>query len=52
MPAYLERLQSFVFASGTIMKPIYAAAKAAQMKRVAYSEGEDERVLRGLPNRG
>ncbi len=46
MPAYLERLQSFVFASGTIMKPIYAAAKAAQMKRVVYSEGEDERVLR------
>jgi len=46
MAAYMERLQSFVFASGTLMKPIYAAAKAAQMKRVAYSEGEDERVLR------
>jgi len=46
MDAYREKLQSFVFASGTIMKPIFAAAKKAQRKRVAYSEGEEERVLR------
>ena len=46
MEAYRERLQSFVLASGTIMKPIYAAAKLAQTKRVAYAEGEEERVLR------
>ncbi|MDP1781936.1 MAG: NADP-dependent malic enzyme [Hydrogenophaga sp.] len=46
MAAYRERLQSFVFASGTIMKPIYAAAKTAARKRVAYAEGEEERVLR------
>jgi malate dehydrogenase (oxaloacetate-decarboxylating)(NADP+) len=46
MDAYRERLQSFVLASGTIMKPIYAAAKLAQTKRVAYAEGEEERVLR------
>jgi len=46
MAAYREKLQSFVFASGTIMKPIYAAAKVAQRKRVAYAEGEEERVLR------
>jgi malate dehydrogenase (oxaloacetate-decarboxylating)(NADP+) len=46
MAAYREKLQSFVFASGTIMKPIYAAAKLAQKKRVAYAEGEEERVLR------
>ncbi|MDR7153171.1 malate dehydrogenase (oxaloacetate-decarboxylating)(NADP+) [Hydrogenophaga palleronii] len=46
MDAYRERLQSFVFASGTIMKPIFAAAKTAQHKRVAYAEGEEERVLR------
>jgi malate dehydrogenase (oxaloacetate-decarboxylating)(NADP+) len=44
--AYRERLQSFVYASGTVMKPIYAAAKRATKKRVAYAEGEDERVLR------
>ena len=46
MAAYRERLQSFVYASGTVMKPIYAAAKAGSRKRVAYSEGEEERVLR------
>ncbi len=46
MDAYKQRLQSFVFASGTIMKPIYAAAKTALKKRVAYAEGEEERVLR------
>ncbi len=46
MAAYCERLQSFVFASGTLMKPIYAAAKQATRKRVAYAEGEEERVLR------
>lgn len=46
MQAYCEQLQSFVFASGTMMKPIYAAAKQAARKRVAYAEGEEERVLR------
>ncbi len=46
MDAYRERLQSFVYASGTTMKPIFAAAKKAGKKRVAYAEGEEERVLR------
>jgi malate dehydrogenase (oxaloacetate-decarboxylating)(NADP+) len=46
MDAYRERLQNFVYASGTLMKPIFAAAKAAARKRVAYAEGEEERVLR------
>ena len=46
MDAYRERLQSFVYASGTTMKPIFTAAKKALRKRVAYSEGEEERVLR------
>ena len=46
MGAYREKLQSFVYASGTIMKPIFTAAKKALKKRVAYSEGEEERVLR------
>ncbi|MHB1198747.1 MAG: NADP-dependent malic enzyme [Polaromonas sp.] len=46
MDAYCQKLQSFVYASGTLMKPIYAAAKAAARKRVAYAEGEEERVLR------
>jgi malate dehydrogenase (oxaloacetate-decarboxylating)(NADP+) len=46
MVAYRDKLQSFVFASGTMMKPIYAAAKRAPNKRIAYAEGEEERVLR------
>ena len=46
LDAYRERLQSFVFASGTMMKPVYAAAKRATAKRIAYAEGEEERVLR------
>lgn len=46
LEAYREKLQSFVFASGTIMKPVYAIAKKATHKRIAYAEGEEERVLR------
>ncbi len=43
--AYRERLSEFVWHSGLIMKPVFTAAKQAP-KRVAYCEGEDERVLR------
>jgi len=46
MDAYRDHLQTFVYASGTMMKPIVSAAKAAAKKRVAYAEGEEERVLR------
>ncbi len=48
MDAYRDTLQTFVYASGTLMKPIFEAAKRAQAckKRVAYAEGEEERVLR------
>jgi malate dehydrogenase (oxaloacetate-decarboxylating)(NADP+) len=46
MDAYREKLQGFVYASGTMMKPIFTAAKRALKKRIAYSEGEEERVLR------
>jgi malate dehydrogenase (oxaloacetate-decarboxylating)(NADP+) len=46
MAAYIEKLQAFVYASGTTMKPIFMAAKKAKNKRVAYAEGEEERVLR------
>lgn len=44
--AYRLRLEAFVYASGTLMKPIFAAAKKALKNRVAYAEGEEERVLR------
>jgi malate dehydrogenase (oxaloacetate-decarboxylating)(NADP+) len=46
--AYGERLQSFVYASGNTMRPIFMAAKRALSKRVAYAEGEEERVLRAV----
>jgi malate dehydrogenase (oxaloacetate-decarboxylating)(NADP+) len=46
LAAYRERLQSFVYASGTAMKPVFDVARRAQHKRVAYAEGEEERVLR------
>src|SRR3990167_2577663 len=44
--AYSEKLQSFVYASGTTMKPIFSVAKRAKNKRIAYAEGENEGVLR------
>lgn len=46
MDAYLDRLNRFVFRSGLIMKPLFAASKTASHKRVIFAEGEDERVLR------
>jgi malate dehydrogenase (oxaloacetate-decarboxylating)(NADP+) len=47
LEAYRESLTQFVYHSGLIMKPLFAAAKAAP-KRIAYAEGEDERVLRAV----
>lgn len=46
--AYREKLQAFVYASGTTMKPIFNLAKRAVHKRVVYCEGEEERVLRAV----
>jgi len=46
MQAYRDKLESFVYASGTIMKPIFSAAKVASRKRIGFAEGEEERVLR------
>jgi len=46
MDAYLDRLNRFVFRTGLVMKPVFSAAKQAGRKRVIYSDGEDERVLR------
>ena len=43
--AYSDQLNRFVYQSGLIMKPVFEAAKSSP-KRVVYTEGEDERVLR------
>ena len=45
--AYRQQLINFVYHSGFVMKPVFAAAKAAP-RRVIYAEGEDERVLRAV----
>jgi malate dehydrogenase (oxaloacetate-decarboxylating)(NADP+) len=45
--AYHRQLEGFVFRSGTLMSPVFEAAKKAP-KRIVYGEGEDERVLRGV----
>ncbi|MPM62132.1 NADP-dependent malic enzyme [bioreactor metagenome] len=43
--AYRESLTRFVYQTSMFMRPVFAAAKA-NVQRVAYAEGEDERVLR------
>jgi len=45
--AYRQRLNEFVNKSGYIMRPVFAAARAAP-QRIVYAEGEDERVLRAV----
>ena len=45
--AYVQKLTQFVYHSGLLMKPIFAAAKEAP-RRIVYAEGEDERVLRAV----
>ncbi|OGA16410.1 MAG: malic enzyme [Betaproteobacteria bacterium RIFCSPLOWO2_12_FULL_63_13] len=46
LAAYADSLQQFVYHSGLIMKPVFAAAKAGPRQRIVYAEAEDERVLR------
>ena len=50
MQAYVDRLQQFVYHSGTFMKPIFQIAKnaPAEKKRIVFAEGEEERVLRAV----
>ena len=46
--AYRSQLEQFVYHSGNFMKPIFARARRASATRIAYAEGEDERVLRAV----
>ncbi|MBF9023616.1 NADP-dependent malic enzyme [Roseobacter sp. HKCCA2468] len=43
--AYRAKLNQAVFRSALIMRPVFAAA-ATTTRRIAFAEGEDERVLR------
>ncbi|MFA9283583.1 NADP-dependent malic enzyme [Comamonas sp. SY3] len=45
--AYRENLTRFVYQTSMFMRPVFAAAKS-HVQRVAYAEGEDERVLRAV----
>ncbi|MFZ6657207.1 NADP-dependent malic enzyme [Undibacterium sp. TJN19] len=50
MQAYVEKLQQFVYHSGTFMKPLFQIAKKApaDRKRIVFAEGEEEKVLRAV----
>jgi malate dehydrogenase (oxaloacetate-decarboxylating)(NADP+) len=43
--AYRDQLSQYVFRSGMVMKPVFDRAQQ-DPRRIAYAEGEDERVLR------
>ncbi|MEZ5651006.1 MAG: NADP-dependent malic enzyme [Burkholderiaceae bacterium] len=48
---YRQRLRHFVYKTADVMSPVYSVAKALgeeRALRVAYAEGEDERVLRAV----
>ena len=45
--AYRDQLSQFVFKSGLIMRPVFEQARSAP-KRVIFSAGEDDRVLRAV----
>ena len=47
MDAYRARLGEMIYHTGFFMKPVFAKAKAA-VRRVAYAEGSDGRVLRAV----
>ena len=47
LEAYRQSLTRFVTHTGMFMRPVFAAARAQPM-RIAYSAGEDERVLRAV----
>ena len=45
--AYRDQLSQFVFKSGLIMRPVFEQARRSP-KRVIFSAGEDDRVLRAV----
>ncbi len=47
MAAYRQKLEQFVYRSGLVMRPVFDRAKQ-EPQRIAFAEGEDERVLRAV----
>ncbi len=46
LEAYRTDLQRRFSSAGMLTRPVFGAARASTRKRIAYAEGEDERVLR------
>ncbi|MGH7056621.1 MAG: NADP-dependent malic enzyme [Acetobacteraceae bacterium] len=44
---YRQQLERFAYRTGALMQPVFETARAAP-KRIAYAEGEDQRVLRAV----
>jgi malate dehydrogenase (oxaloacetate-decarboxylating)(NADP+) len=47
MAAYRQQLNEFVYHTGLLMRPVFAAAKKAPA-RIVFCEGEDDRMLRAV----
>jgi malate dehydrogenase (oxaloacetate-decarboxylating)(NADP+) len=50
LEAYAQHLQQFVYHSGSMMRPVFQAARdtSPDKKRIVFAEGEEERVLRAV----
>ncbi len=50
LDAYAQHLQQFVYHSGSMMRPVFQAARdtSPDRKRIVFAEGEEERVLRAV----
>jgi malate dehydrogenase (oxaloacetate-decarboxylating)(NADP+) len=50
MAGYAQHLQQFVYHSGSLMKPVFHAARSVptEKKRIVFAEGEEERILRAV----
>jgi malate dehydrogenase (oxaloacetate-decarboxylating)(NADP+) len=47
MAAYRQQLNEFVYHTGLLMRPVFAAAKKSPA-RIVFCEGEDDRMLRAV----
>ncbi|HLD95966.1 MAG TPA: NADP-dependent malic enzyme [Alphaproteobacteria bacterium] len=47
MPGYIAQLTSFIYKSNMLLRPVFEKAKA-DVKRVTFAEGEDERILQAV----
>ena len=46
MAAYVEKLKGFIYRTGVGMRAVFDAARTSKPKKIVFSDGEDERVLR------